>query len=56
MGGPIRNCCISLLFRRVIGSIVFAPRNYQAGEPPKGSDSQVRLFAILSFPPLFLRS
>lgn len=53
MGGPIRNCCISLLFRRVIGPIVFAPRNYQAGEPAKGSRSQVAS-PILFFLPLLL--
>lgn len=57
MGGPIRNCCISLLFRCVIGPIVFAPRNYSAGESPKGTNSQVCLPAILlSFLPSSLRS
>lgn len=53
MGGLIRNCCISPLFRRVIGPIVFAPRNYQAGKPPKGFGSQgfgpLDLFFFLSF-------
>jgi len=35
MGGPIRNCCISALFRRVIGPIVFAPCNYLRENPRK---------------------
>jgi len=35
MGGPIRNCCISALFRRMIGPIVFAPCNYRRESPRK---------------------
>lgn len=50
MGGPIRNCCISLLFRCVIGPIVFAPRNYQAAEQSLRKDPKAHKLPPRSFP------